>query len=116
MKTKMLTFSFVMVLVGMSAFAQQVKTEKFEVYGNCGMCKARIEKAATSVDGVSKADWNEPSKVLAVTFDPKKTDVKKVNVAIAKVGHDTQTVKADDNAYDALPSCCKFERKIYDKK
>lgn len=28
------------------------KTEKFKVYGNCGMCESRIEKAAKSVTGI----------------------------------------------------------------
>ncbi len=112
MKTKMLTISFVMIFVGISTlFAQSVKTEKFKVSGNCEMCKARIEKAATSVDGVSKANWSDETKILAVTFDPAKTDVKKVNAAVAKAGHDTETVKADDKAYKSLPACCQYERK-----
>lgn len=34
----------------------------FGVRGNCGMCKATIEKAATALEGVSKADWSVAKK------------------------------------------------------
>ena len=57
------------------------------------MCEARIEKAAKSVEGVSKADWNKDTKMMEVTFDDAKTNVDKVETAIAKVGHDTDTTK-----------------------
>ena len=46
-----------------------MKTEKFEVKGNCGTCKERIEKAAKSIDSVTTADWNEETEILEVTFD-----------------------------------------------
>lgn len=86
------------------------KTEKFKVYGNCGMCETRIEKAAKTVDGVSKADWNKATKMMEVTFDDAKTDVHKVHMAIAKVGHDTEMHKAKDEVYNELPGCCKYDR------
>lgn len=86
------------------------KTESFKVYGNCEMCKARIEKAAKSVDGVSVADWNVETKMIALTFDDSKTDVSKVQEAIAKVGHDTDLHKATDEAYNKIAACCKYER------
>ena len=41
----------------------------FGVRGNCGMCKKTIEKAANSVDGVSKADWIKDKKMMMVSFD-----------------------------------------------
>jgi len=34
--------------------AKDVKA-KFKVKGNCGMCKARIEKTALAIEGVSKS-------------------------------------------------------------
>jgi copper chaperone CopZ len=75
------------------------------------MCKTRIEKAAASVDGVSKAEWNDETKLLAVSYDPAKTDVKKVSAAVAKAGHDTEAVKAEEKDYKALPACCQYDRK-----
>src|SRR6056297_1507626 len=86
------------------------KTEKFKVYGNCGMCEKTIEKATKSVDGVSTADWNKETKMIEVKFDDSKTNVHKVHMAIAKAGYDTKMHKASDEAYEKLPACCKYER------
>ena len=108
----MMSLLTIMVFVGMTTlFAQQVKTEKIKVNGSCGMCKTRIEKAASSVDGVSKSEWNEETKLLALSYDPAKTDVKKVSAAVAKAGYDTEAVKAEEKDYKALPGCCQYDRK-----
>ena len=50
MKTKISHGLLMLLTLGFSVFAQDVKTEKFEVSGNCGMCKARIEKAGHDTD------------------------------------------------------------------
>ena len=109
MKTRVLSI-FALFMFGALAVIAANKTESFKVYGNCEMCKARIEKAAKSVEGVSAADWNVETKMIALTFDDSKTDVHKVQVAIAKVGHDTDMHKATDEAYNKIASCCKYER------
>jgi Cu(I)/Ag(I) efflux system membrane fusion protein len=88
----------------------QLKTEKFKVYGNCGMCEDRIEKAANSVDGVSSAVWDKKTMMIEVKLDASKTDVHKVHMAIAEVGHDTEMHKARDEVYNRLPDCCKYDR------
>jgi len=111
MKTRILSLAMVLGLSTLSLLAQSVKTEKIEVAGNCGMCKTRIEKAANSVDGVSSADWDKETKMLEVSFDAEKSDLHKVHLAVATVGHDTKMHKASDEVYDALPGCCKYERK-----
>ncbi|WP_320168099.1 cation transporter [Mangrovibacterium marinum] len=109
MKTKVLSLITVFLLGTASVFAAS-KTEKFKVYGNCGMCEKTIEKAALSVEGVSAADWNKETKQMEVTFDDSKTDVHKVHAAIAKAGYDTDMHKASDEAYNKLHSCCQYER------
>jgi len=45
-----------------------------------------------------------------VTFDDTKTDLDKVEVAVAKVAHDTPKHKASTEVYDKLPECCKYDR------
>ena len=109
MKTKVLSLVIMFVFGTFMVFAGN-KTEKFEVKGNCGMCEKRIEKAALSVDGVSKADWDKETKKLAVIFDEGKTNIDKIEVAVAKVGHDTPKHKASDEVYSELPGCCKYDR------
>lgn len=93
-----------------SIFANVAKTEKIKVYGNCGMCKTRIEKAASSIKGVSKATWDDAEAMLTVTFDDTKTTVLKIEEAVSKVGHDTDHTKAIDKTYNALPGCCQYDR------
>lgn len=110
MKTKVLSLVALFTFGAFTVLAGN-KTEKFKVYGNCGMCESRIEKAASAVDGVSKADWNKENKMLEVTFDDSKTSVDKVEKAIAKVGHDTPNFTANNDVYDSLPGCCHYERK-----
>ena len=119
MKTRLLSLVSVFLLGSVALFAQD-KAEKVKVYGNCGMCETRIEKAANEVDGVTSAEgvdlghvfeiWDKETKMLEVKFDSKKADVHKVHMAVAKVGHDTDMHKAKDDVYNALPGCCKYER------
>ena len=109
MKTKVLSLVVMFVFGTFMVFAAD-KTDKFKVKGNCGMCEKRIEKAALSVDGVSKADWDKKTKKIEVTFDDNKTNVHKVHMTIAKAGHDTEMHKAKDDVYNELPGCCKYER------
>ena len=73
----------------------------------CDMCKETIEKAMAYEKGVKKSDLNVESKILMVTFDPKKTSLEKIRIAITKVGYDADGLAADKNAYDNLNPCCK---------
>lgn len=93
-------------------FAAEVKTEKIKVHGNCGQCKTRIEKAAKSVDGVTKATWSDKDEMLTVTYDGAKTTTLKIEEAVAKAGHDTDHAKATDKTYNSLPGCCKYQRPV----
>lgn len=90
--------------------AQTVKKETIKVWGNCGMCKKTIEKAAKSA-GASFANWNEDSKQLKVSYAVNKTSGTKIQEAIAKSGYDTQDFTADNNAYQKLHACCQYDRK-----
>lgn len=111
MKIKTINLIIALAVTAISfANANDSKTEKFEVKGNCGMCESKIEKAAKSVPGVATADWDKSTKIITVTFDDQKTEIDKVHKAIAKVGYDTDKVKAKDVAYKALPGCCQYDR------
>jgi periplasmic mercuric ion binding protein len=111
----MKTFKFIIaavfvVFTATSIYAQASKTEVVKVWGNCDMCKAKIEKAA-KITGVSKADWNTKTKVLTVVYNPATVKSDDVQKSIAAVGYDTEKFKADDKAYAKLPGCCQYERK-----
>ncbi|MCC6251746.1 MAG: cation transporter [Bacteroidia bacterium] len=90
--------------------ASDTVTEKFKVWGNCGMCKKTIEKSLR-IEGVSKASWDVKSKEITVTYNPKKTDLKTIQNAICAAGYDNDGCKGSDAAYNKLHSCCKYDRK-----
>jgi len=110
MRVKVIFLASVITLMSIATIFGQTKSEKFMVSGNCGMCENRIEKAALAVDGVTVADWDKETKMIDVAFDSSKTDIHKVNMAIAKAGHDTKMHKAKDEVYNKLPGCCQYER------
>jgi len=106
-----------LIMMALAAFSvsaasaqEKNKAETFKVYGNCGMCENRIEKAA-KITGVSTAEWNDERMELTVTYDASKTTIEKVHKAIAAVGHDTDKEAAPENVYKKLPGCCKYDRK-----
>lgn len=101
------------VALCVTMFSLSAKTQKATVGvdGKCSMCKERIEKAAAAVPGVISAKWNLKTKQLILIYDDQKTSVKKVEEVLAAVGHDTQSIKASDEAYAALHSCCKYREK-----
>lgn len=85
------------------------QTATVKVFGNCGMCETAIEKAATK-NNISKADWNEETKMATITYDSKKTNMDAVLKSIALAGYDNQSFLAPDAAYNKLPNCCKYDR------
>ena len=90
-------------------------TQSFKVFGNCGMCKTRIEKSVSTLDGISKADWNRDSKIIEVIYDESKVEIEDIHKVIAKVGHDNISednilYRAEDEIYASLHGCCKYER------
>jgi copper chaperone CopZ len=112
MKTLLFLVTILIPLMGFSL--DHHKTE-FKVYGACGMCEARIEKAAKSADGVTAADWNRETKMLTIEYDSEKVDLDDVHKKIAEAGHDTDKVRAKDEVYKSLPACCHYERAANDK-
>jgi copper chaperone CopZ len=117
MKTVKMIFTIVLLTAfGITISAQtttktaaQQKTETFKVWGKCDMCKTRIEKAVKA-EGASSANWDTKTQMLAVTFDPAKTNTEALSKKLASVGHDTEKFKASDDAYAKLPGCCHYDR------
>jgi len=99
------------VLFYTSSIAQikNLKTETVKVYGNCGMCKATIEKAG-SLKKTAKVVWNEESKIATLTYDTKKTNQDEILKRIALAGYDSDNFLAPDDVYAKLHGCCKYDR------
>ena len=116
MKTRKMLLLVGLMIMTTTVFAQKKKTEEFKVYGACGMCETRIEKAAAAVPGVLKSAWSSETQMLEVTYKTKNAKAIDIHKAVAKVGHDTDLAKAEDAVHVKLPGCCKYERPVAKKK
>ena len=114
MKTRII-YIITLLCVAFAAVAQNdsKKTSKkatvadIKVYGNCGMCKERIE---TVLDhkGIKQAKWDPTTKNLNVIYVPSKITEQQIHELVASVGHDTDKSKAKDEVYANLPFCCLY--------
>ena len=86
------------------------KTEKFTVYGNCGMCERTIENSLKEVNGVSLGDWNKETDEMTVTYDSEVITLDAIKQKIADVGYDSDTHRAKEEVYNNLPGCCQYDR------
>lgn len=111
---KKIMFVLLLSIIGFSSQAQEKKSKNakkdIEVRGNCEMCKKRIEKTAYAIPGVKSAEWHQDDQTLHLIVNEQKTDALKVQQAIAKVGHDTKDVRATDEDYAKLHTCCSYDR------
>lgn len=92
-----------------NAQIKNTKTEIVKIYGNCGMCKERIEKAG-NIKKIAKVDWNVDTKMATITYDSKKTNQDAILKRIALAGHDSDKFLASNQAYSKLPNCCQYDR------
>ncbi|MEP7278688.1 MAG: cation transporter [Bacteroidota bacterium] len=116
MKTSCIILLLLFILAALPAVHAQkpvnnsVNKESIQVWGECGMCKDKIEKAAKKAGAVT-ASWNENSKQLSVSYNMSKTSMEKIEQSVAAAGYDTKDVTADNEAYNKLPECCHYTRK-----
>jgi cation transport ATPase len=118
MKKTILTL-IALVATGIGAFAQQetsstkdgMETLQIKTSAVCEMCKETLEKTMAYEKGVKSSALDVDSKVLTVTYNPKKTSPEKIKLAITKVGYDADDLHADAKAYENLDICCKKDAK-----
>ena len=99
-----------MMLIGFCVIAQDYQKVKFMVWGNCEMCQTKIVKAAKSVEGVKKAQWNISTLEMSIKFDKDLTSLAKIQKVIADSGYDNEGFRSEDEVYKNLHYCCKYER------
>ena len=99
----------VLVVITGSISAQTKQYVEIQTSAQCGTCKAAIEKAVTSIEGVKMADLDLDTKIVAVKFDGSITNIEAIKNAISMIGYDAGEVPAETKAYDGLHSCCKKE-------
>lgn len=89
---------------------KNAKTETVKIYGNCGMCKATIEKAG-NLKKIAEVNWNEDTQMATLKYDSQKTNQEEILKRIALAGYDSNSFLAPDAAYKNLPGCCQYDRK-----
>lgn len=75
--------------------------------GNCRICKERIEKAALAVEGVTYATWTVSNGELELAFDPERTSLEEISLAIARIGHETNLHQVEESVMSQMPACCR---------
>lgn len=118
MKTQLNILSLIVALIAITLFNTNVsakslhdETSTFKVYGNCSMCKNRIETALLKNKNIKKATWDVNTKMLTVVYNPHLISLDNIHKIVADAGHDTDKVKANDTTYKNLMGCCQYERK-----
>ena len=92
-----------------NAQIKNAKTESVKIYGNCGMCETKIEKAG-NIKKIANVDWNQETQMATLTYDAKKTNQDEILKRIALVGYDSDKFLAPDDVYSNLHGCCQYDR------
>ena len=86
----------------------QSKKAKIMTTAQCNMCKKKIETALNDLEGIEVAELDVTSKKLKVKYDSKKLSLQAIRERVASVGYQADDVKANEEAYNALPGCCQL--------
>ena len=74
------------------------------------MCKKTIEASLADVKGIAWAEWDVETSEMTVKFDPEVISLDKIKQKIASVGYDSDSHRANDEVYNNLHECCKYDR------
>lgn len=105
----MLAVLVLLSAVSINAQIKNKKTETVKIFGNCDMCKANIEKAG-NIKKTAEVSWDKDSRMATISYDASKTNTDEILKRIALVGYDSDKFLAPDSTYDALHSCCQYDR------
>jgi len=73
----------------------------------CGACENTISTALKGVEGVKEVKVDLKNKKAEVAFVANQVTVAKIEDAVVKSGYAANDKKADAQAYEKLPECCK---------
>lgn len=73
----------------------------------CEQCKKNIENYMKREDGIGKVVVDYKRKITTITYLPERTNIENVKTGIANAGYDADDVKANEDSYKKLPTCCK---------
>jgi copper chaperone CopZ len=89
-------------------FDSQVQTTEITLNSIvCNMCVTKVKKVLNSITGVIQSEVSFDQKKAFVLLNTSSTDVDKIENMITSAGYDANNKKADEEAYNNLPECCK---------
>ena len=115
---KLVYLSTIALLVWASSLiAEKLGSTTIQIKGDpCEDCISQIEKTVVKVEGVKTIKICPKSKKAKIEYDESKTDVKKLEAAIAAVGFDAGDTKAknphkcsEPNGEKKATDCCNAE-------
>ncbi len=107
-----ITASFaVIAFTSCTAQIKNAQNVTVKIDGDCPMCEKTIESKG-SAKGEATVDWDVDAKTASITYDSTRTDLDAILQRIAYAGYDNERYLAPQEAYDALPSCCQYERTL----
>ncbi len=108
MKKVLILFATLFVMFSINAQQKKPITVKINTPSvQCEMCKKKIEDYLKFEEGVIKSLVDFKQKKTTVSYLADRTNLENVKTAIANAGYDADDVKADKDAYEKLPKCCK---------
>lgn len=109
LKKIMMVALIVLAITQSNAQIKNAKTETVKIYGNCGMCKSKIDKAG-SLKNIAQVSWDKETKMATLSYDASKTNQEEILKRIALAGYDSDVFLAPDKAYSSLDDCCQYDR------
>lgn len=85
----------------------KVKTVIIQTSAECGECEERLESHLNYTKGVVFAELDLTTMKLTVKYKTKWVTLDEIKRKIADLGYQADDVKANPEAYEKLPACCK---------
>jgi copper chaperone CopZ len=73
----------------------------------CETCDLKFKTEILKIKGVKMYELDDKAMTFTVYFNPKKTDLNTIKIAISKLGYDADEVKATLEGIATLDGCCK---------
>jgi len=106
---KLITGAVMLSLFSFSLMAQQNKKAEINIAtsAECTMCKKVLETALLHQHGVKFAKLDLNTRVVAIKYNGEKITPETIRQVISNAGYDADSIKANPEAFEKLPDCCK---------
>jgi len=74
----------------------------------CPTCGGKFKTEILKITGVKMYELDDKAMTFTIYYNPKKTDLQAIKVAISKLGYDADEVKATSEGIASLDGCCKI--------